>query len=116
MYAADLIRALENSNSPVPEELRRLDEEYQQKVQDGEIERRKTNVGFTGKGFEFNEEEANKVKELRKALSKAYGVSSGNRNDNADDEDDELLLLAEGAGGGKSEKAKEEEAKRQEYL
>ncbi len=31
-YAADLIRALENSNSDVPDELRKLDELYQQKV------------------------------------------------------------------------------------
>jgi ATP-dependent RNA helicase DDX46/PRP5 len=28
-FAADLIRALENSNNPVPDELRKLDEEYQ---------------------------------------------------------------------------------------
>jgi ATP-dependent RNA helicase DDX46/PRP5 len=28
-YAADLIRALENSSNPVPDELRKLDEDYQ---------------------------------------------------------------------------------------
>ena len=76
MYAADLIRALENSNNTVPDALRKLDEEYQQKVLDGEIEKRKTNMGFSGKGFEFNDEEANKVKDFRKALSKAYGITN----------------------------------------
>jgi hypothetical protein len=45
-------------------------------VIDGEIEKRKTNMGFSGKGFEFNDEEANKVKDFRKALSKAYGITN----------------------------------------
>lgn len=74
IYAADLIRALENSNNPVPDSLRKLDEEYQQKVADGEIEKKKGNIGFQGKGFEFNEQESNKMKEFRKELSKAYGL------------------------------------------
>jgi ATP-dependent RNA helicase DDX46/PRP5 len=46
LYAADLIRALENSGNPVPDDLRKLDEEYQQKVLDGELERKKGNIGF----------------------------------------------------------------------
>lgn len=73
---------------------------------DGEIERRKTNIGFSGKGFEFNEEEANKVKDFRKALSKAYGITN-------EDEEEDLLLLGDIP---KSEKIKEEEQKRQEYI
>jgi hypothetical protein len=60
-------------------------------------------MGFSGKGFEFNDEEANKVKDFRKALSKAYGITTGN-----EDDEDELFLLA-GENNPKSEKAREEE-------
>jgi ATP-dependent RNA helicase DDX46/PRP5 len=86
-YAGDLIRALENSNNPVPEDIRKLDEEYQQKVLDGEMERKKTNMGFSGRGFEFNEEENNKLKEFRKELSKAYGLGAEAEEENEDDMD-----------------------------
>lgn len=56
-------------------------------------------MGFSGKGFEFNDEEANKVKDFRKALSKAYGITN-------DEEDEDLLLLGDIP---KSEKIREEE-------
>jgi ATP-dependent RNA helicase DDX46/PRP5 len=56
-YANDIIRALENSNNPVSDELRKLDELYNKKVEDGEIERRK-NVGYTGKGYIFSANES----------------------------------------------------------
>jgi len=86
-YAGDLIRAMENSNNPVPDDLRKLDEEYQQKVLDGEMERKKGNMGFSGRGFEFNEEENNKLKEFRKELSKAYGLGAEAEEENEDDMD-----------------------------
>jgi ATP-dependent RNA helicase DDX46/PRP5 len=53
-FAADLIRALENSGNPVPDDLRKLDEEYQHKILEGEIERKKGNLGFQGKGYDFS--------------------------------------------------------------
>lgn len=102
-YAGDLIRALENSNNPVPDDLRKLDEEYQQKVLDGEMERKKGNMGFSGRGFEFNEEENNKLKEFRKELSKAYGLGAEAEEENEDDMD----MV-------KSAHQKEEERKKQE--
>jgi ATP-dependent RNA helicase DDX46/PRP5 len=92
MYAADLIRALENSNNPVPEDLQKLDEDYQQKVLDGEMERKKGNIGFQGKGFEFNEEEDKRMKDLRKELSKAYGL--GPEGEDEGDEDMEMIKSA----------------------
>ena len=56
--ANDLIRALENSNnSEVPDELRELDELYQEKLEDGDIEKRRSNIGYTGKGHKFTAEE-----------------------------------------------------------
>ena len=102
-FAADLIRALENSNNPVPDELRKLDEEYQQKVLDGEIERKKGNLGFQGKGFEFNESENNKLKEFRKELSKTYGLGG----EPGDDNEDEMDVV-------KSAQQREEERRKQE--
>ena len=89
----------------MPEALRKLDEEYQQKVVDGELEKKKGNLGFQGKGFEFNEEEANKVKEFRKELSKTYGLNvEGN-----EDEDDML-------DQGKSMQLRDDERRKKEDL
>ena len=63
------------------------------------MERRK-NTGFTGKGYNFQEEERNKVKEFRKELSKAYGGIEVDEN-----MDEELDF-------NKSSTKKEEERKR----
>lgn len=84
-YASDLIRALENSGNVVPEELKKLEETYLKKIEEGEIEKKKTNVGYVGKGFEFNEKEKNKVKDFRKELSKAYGMGGEEEEELADD-------------------------------
>jgi ATP-dependent RNA helicase DDX46/PRP5 len=83
-YAQDLIMALENSNKQVPESLRELHEEYKQKVQDGEIEKRRANIGFVGKGFKFDASEENQIKEFRMELSKEYGFAVDNEKDEAD--------------------------------
>ena len=64
--ANDLIRALENStNAEIPDELRELDELYQEKLQDGDIEKRRSNIGYTGKGHKFTSEEDEKIKQER---------------------------------------------------
>jgi hypothetical protein len=57
-----LIRALESGNQEVPERLKELEELYMKKLQEGEIERRRGNVGFSGKGFKYNKEEEESVK------------------------------------------------------
>lgn len=83
-YSADLIRALENSGNPVSDELRELDKLYYQKVSEGEIEKRK-NVGYTGRGYLFTEEESDKVNNFRKELSKGYmGLDEVVEDDNLD--------------------------------
>lgn len=63
MYAPDLITALESSGRSAPEALKELNEQYLQKVEDGEIEKKRANIGYVGKGYKFDEEEANKFKE-----------------------------------------------------
>ena len=56
------------------------------------MERKKGNIGFSGRGFEFNEEEQNKLKEFRKELSKAYGLGA-----EGDDEGEEDLDMVKSA-------------------
>lgn len=71
---------MENSNSPIPDELKKLDELYTHKVKEGEIEKRK-NVAYTGKGYTFTSEEDQKVHDFRKQLSKAYGLGMDENED-----------------------------------
>jgi ATP-dependent RNA helicase DDX46/PRP5 len=40
-YASDIIKALENSNNPIPDDIKKLEELYQLKVTEGEIEKKK---------------------------------------------------------------------------
>jgi hypothetical protein len=70
--------ALENSNKPVPQALKDLHEEYKQKVQDGEIEKKRANIGFIGKGYKFDAEEESRFKQDRAELSKGYGLQEDN--------------------------------------
>ena len=64
--AVDLIKALENSaNAVIPEELRDLEDLYYEKLRDGDIEKRRSNVGYVGKGHKFNREEEEKVRSER---------------------------------------------------
>lgn len=65
------------------------------------MERKKGNIGFQGKGFEFNEEEQNRMKDFRKELSKAYGLGAEGEEEN--EEDMEMI---------KSAQQKEEERKK----
>jgi ATP-dependent RNA helicase DDX46/PRP5 len=76
--------ALENSNKKVPDDLKELHDEYLQKVKDGEIDKKRANIGFIGKGFKFDAEEENKIKELRMELSKEYGFAVDNDKDEND--------------------------------
>lgn len=82
-----MITAFENVNKDVPESLRKLHQLYQKRVQDGEMDRRR-NLGYAGKGYKFDKEEDDKVKELRLELSKGYGMVV-DKDDDGDNEDAE---------------------------
>lgn len=90
MYAQDIIMALENSNKEVPAALKELHQEYKQKVKDGEIEKKRANIGFIGKGFKFDAEEENKIKEFRKELSKDYGFAVEDKEEGEDNAKDAI--------------------------
>jgi ATP-dependent RNA helicase DDX46/PRP5 len=61
-FAGDLIKALETANLEVPDKLKDLEEEYIKRLSDGDIERRKGNIGFDGKGYKHTDDERQLVK------------------------------------------------------
>lgn len=81
-YASDIIKALELSGNTVDPKLKSLWDNY--KTESEKIGRKIwTSSGFSGKGFEFDEAEANLVNEKKKHQKKSLGLQ------NSDDEDDE---------------------------
>ena len=73
-FAADLIRVLESSNLEVPEKLKDLEDLYLKKLSDGDIEKRRSNIGFVGKGYKHSEEERTQIKKQRHELAKSHGL------------------------------------------
>uniref|UniRef100_A0A3P8WG51 Probable ATP-dependent RNA helicase DDX46 n=1 Tax=Cynoglossus semilaevis TaxID=244447 RepID=A0A3P8WG51_CYNSE len=88
-YAGDIIKALELSGSPVPQELEQLWASFkdQQKAEGKTI---KSSSGFSGKGFKFDETEhalANERKKLQKA---ALGLQDSDDEDGALDIEEQI--------------------------
>lgn len=82
-YAGEIIRALELSGANVPVDLRQLWDQYKA-MQEAEGKKVHTGGGFSGKGFKFDEQEANAVKESKKMQKAALGIQ-----DSDDEEEDE---------------------------
>ncbi|XP_031570919.1 probable ATP-dependent RNA helicase DDX46 [Actinia tenebrosa] len=72
-FAIEIVKALENSEVLVPDELRNLANEYIE-TQQAEGKQITKTSGFSGKGFKFNEEEVNKVNEAKKIQKWALGL------------------------------------------
>lgn len=86
-YAPDIIKALELSQNQVPEELQRLWDTY--KTEAEKMGKKIwTSSGFSGKGFKFDEAEAQLVNEKKKYQKKSLGLQ------NSDDEDEEGITGA----------------------
>lgn len=83
-YASEIIRALELSGANVPDELRELWEQYKASQEAAGNKVHIGGGGFSGKGFKFDEQEANAVKESKKMQKAALGIQ-----DSDDEEDDE---------------------------
>lgn len=81
-HAADIIKAFELSENPVPHELQKLWEDYKT---DAEKMGKKVWIssGFSGRGFKFDEAEAQLVNEKKKYQQKSLGLQ------NSDDEEDD---------------------------
>lgn len=81
-YAGEIVRALELSGADVPEDVRSLWDQYKA-LQEAEGKKVHTGGGFSGKGFKFDEQEANAVKESKKMQKAALGIQD------SDDEDED---------------------------
>lgn len=82
-YAADIIKALELSNSPVPDTLQRLWDDYKSEAE--KLGKKIwTSSGFSGRGFKFDEAEQKLADERKKHQKVSLGLQ------NSDDEDDDV--------------------------
>lgn len=106
--ASDLIKALETAQNivEIPQALLDLNQLYHDRVSEGDIEKRRSNVGYIGKGHKFTREEEDNVKKERMALSKGYGFGL-----DENDEGDQAEELA-----SELQRRKDEEARQEQYL
>lgn len=81
-YCVEIIKALELSGNPVPQELQNLWDTF--KIEAEKIGKKVwTSSGFSGRGFKFDDAEAQLVNEKKKYQKKSLGLQ------NSDDEDEE---------------------------
>ena len=90
--AGDIIRALELSETPVPEFLKEFWEEYKNRME-GEGKKVKTGGGFHGKGFKFDETEANLASEQKKFQKAALGLQDSDDEDIEGDIDQQIETM-----------------------
>lgn len=88
-YAADVIKALELSGNPVPEDLQRLFNDYKAK-QEAEGKKVRGGSGFSGKGFKFDEAESHLKSEKKKFQRAALGMQDSDDEDAEGDIDREI--------------------------
>lgn len=84
-YSGEIIKALKLSENPVPSDVERLFDEYKSKLEQ-EGKKIRGSSGFSGKGFKFDEAEAQHANEKKKLQKAALGMQD------SDDEDVEADL------------------------
>mmetsp|Transcript_2454 Transcript_2454/g.5611 ORF Transcript_2454/g.5611 Transcript_2454/m.5611 type:complete len:1394 (-) Transcript_2454:333-4514(-) len=93
-YAPDLVKALQESKAPVPQDLELMAASFAAKRKAGLASAHGS--GYGGTGFKFDREEADKTKQARKEVAKGYGYEDqGGGSDSSDDE----IRVASGAAG-----------------
>eukprot|EP01062_Namystynia_karyoxenos_P047219 TRINITY_DN3551_c1_g1_i2.p1 TRINITY_DN3551_c1_g1~~TRINITY_DN3551_c1_g1_i2.p1 ORF type:complete len:964 (+),score=391.17 TRINITY_DN3551_c1_g1_i2:74-2965(+) len=80
-HATWLVRALQDSNNTVPEQLQQIANEFWQKRRNGLVPYFRPNQGYTGRGYKFDYKEARRKRAERKAQMRAHGLV-----DESDDE------------------------------
>lgn len=88
-YSGEVIRALELSETPVPADIHKFYDEYKQKME-GEGKKVKTGGGFHGKGYKFDESEANFASEKKKFEKAALGLADSDDEDIEQDIDQQI--------------------------
>ncbi|XP_045034713.1 probable ATP-dependent RNA helicase DDX46 [Daphnia magna] len=91
--AGDIIKAMEQSNTPVPAELQNLWDQYKSKLTAEGKTVRSGGGGFSGKGFKFDESEAMAVSEKKKFQKAALGLQDSDEEDIENDLDEQIETL-----------------------
>ncbi|KAF2200334.1 P-loop containing nucleoside triphosphate hydrolase protein [Delitschia confertaspora ATCC 74209] len=81
-YSFHIIKALKQSNQPIPPELKKMADSYNAKVAEGTAKRVNRNIGFTGKGLDKLDAERERDKLREKRLFK-----TGDEKDEEEEED-----------------------------
>ncbi|XP_071516101.1 probable ATP-dependent RNA helicase DDX46 isoform X4 [Panulirus ornatus] len=88
-HGGEIIRAMELSETAVPPELQKFYDDYKQKME-GEGKKVKTGGGFHGKGYKFDESEANFASEKKKFEKAALGLADSDDEDIEQDIDQQI--------------------------
>ncbi|KAK3579535.1 hypothetical protein CHS0354_028367 [Potamilus streckersoni] len=83
-YAGDIIKALELSGFPIPQDLQQLWNDYKERAK-AEGKTIKKSSGFSGKGFKFDETEAHLADERKKLQKAALGLQDSDDEDASQD-------------------------------
>eukprot|EP00835_Amoeboradix_gromovi_P003876 NODE_274_length_12130_cov_0.238800.p2 type:complete len:766 gc:universal NODE_274_length_12130_cov_0.238800:9324-11621(+) len=108
-YAPEIARALSASKTPIPDDLQKLVDAFQQKYQNGEVS--KPNSGFSGKGLDRIEHQREEVKKVQKGMThneesseseneqiaEIYKSNKKSSSNQKQQEDEEIFLLEETA-------------------
>ncbi|MEW5301690.1 MAG: hypothetical protein WDW36_004533 [Sanguina aurantia] len=92
-YAPDLVKALKESNAPIPQDLQTLADGFREKVKAGLVQHHGS--GYGGTGFKFNDTEDDAFRQLRKAKAKELrGVDDTHDAPSSDSDDGAVIRRA----------------------
>ncbi|KAL4447088.1 hypothetical protein ABPG74_013940 [Tetrahymena malaccensis] len=103
-YSLDLIKALKRSDQKVPDELLRMGEEFKKKVKMGEA-KIYNNANMQGKGFNFDEEERDKMNQMKYEQKKFLALQMGL---DIEERDDDFVFKKAQEESAKDKKDKDE--------
>ncbi|CAF4414416.1 unnamed protein product, partial [Rotaria sp. Silwood2] len=91
-HAGDIMRALETSNTPIPEELKLLWDGYVQKME-ALGKKVKTGGGFSGHGYKFDSSETQLKDEQKKMQKVVMGLGDSDEDEESQDIDQQIQSL-----------------------
>lgn len=99
-YAPDLVKALKESNAPIPQDLQTLADGFRDKVKAGLVQHHGS--GYGGTGFKFNDTEDDAFKQLRKAKAKELRGADDTHDAPSSDSDDGAVIRRAGTSAAPS--------------
>ncbi|KAL4497332.1 hypothetical protein ABPG72_011267 [Tetrahymena utriculariae] len=103
-YSLDLIKALKRSDQKVPDELQKMGDEFKKKVKMGEA-KIYNNVNIKGNGFNFDEEERDKMNQMKYEQKKFLALQMGF---DIEERDDDFVFSKAQEESAKDKKEKDE--------